>query len=67
VKTIRLYRTYRRLTLKNTWRNLTLAKGHARLWITDSKVTHSHDSVVAGNGAIEWIKFAVEITLPDDR
>jgi hypothetical protein len=36
-----------------------------RLWITDSKVTHFHDSVVDGNGAIEWMKFSVEITLPD--
>lgn len=26
-----------------------LAKGHGRLWITDSKVTHSHGSVNPGN------------------
>jgi hypothetical protein len=42
-----------------------LAKGHGRLWITDSKVTHSHDSVVQGNGAVELIRFSVEITLPN--
>jgi hypothetical protein len=41
-----------------------LAKGKGRLWITDSKVTHSHDSVSPGNGAIESMKFSVEITLP---
>jgi hypothetical protein len=42
-----------------------LAKGHGRLWITDSKVTYAHDNAVDGNGAIEWIKFGVEITLPN--
>jgi hypothetical protein len=42
-----------------------LAKGQGRLWITDSKTTHSHDSVVAGNGTVEWLKFSVEIKLPN--
>lgn len=37
--------------------------GKGRLWITASRVTHSHDSVAEGNGAIEWLKFSVEITL----
>ena len=41
-----------------------LATGRGRLWITDSKVTHDHDSVAPGNGAIEWMKFTVEIKLP---
>ena len=41
-----------------------LAKGQGRLWITDSKVTHARDISVAGHGAIEWLKFAVEIVLP---
>lgn len=41
-----------------------LPTGKGRVWITDSKVTHSRDSVVEGNGAIEWMKFSVEIKLP---
>ncbi len=41
-----------------------LPTGQGRVWITDSKVTHAHDNVVAGNGAIEWMKFSVEIKLP---
>ena len=45
--------------------NLTvLAKGEGRLWITDSKVTHSHGTVSRENGAVEWIRFTVEIKLP---
>ncbi len=40
-----------------------LVKGHGRLWIEDAKTTHSHDSTVAGNGTIEWIKFSIEIYL----
>ena len=40
-----------------------LPKG--RLWITDSRVTHSHGSVSKEQGAIEWIKFSVEIKLPN--
>jgi hypothetical protein len=38
-------------------------KSKGRLWITASRVTHSHDSVNKGNGAIEWLKFSVEIVL----
>ncbi len=41
-----------------------LPSGQGRLRITDSKVTHSHDSIVAGHGAIEWMKFSVEISFP---
>ena len=41
-----------------------LPTGQGRVWITDSKVTQAHDNVVAGNGAIEWMKFSVEIKLP---
>lgn len=44
-----------------------LAKGHGRLWITGSKLSHDHDSAVVGNGAIEWIKFSVEITLASPK
>jgi hypothetical protein len=40
-----------------------LANGEGRLWITDSRVTHSH-GLVGGNGAVEWMKFSVEIKLP---
>jgi len=44
-----------------------LAKGHGRLWITDSRLTHASDSVkiVGPHGDIEWIKFTAEIVLPD--
>jgi hypothetical protein len=41
-----------------------LAKGEGRLWITDSRVTHSHGTVGPENGAVEWMKFSVEIKLP---
>jgi hypothetical protein len=41
-----------------------LAKGQGRLWITDSKVTHSHGAVGPENGAIQWLKFTVEVKLP---
>ena len=41
-----------------------LANGEGRLWITDSRVTHSHGNISKEQGAIEWIKFSVEIKLP---
>ena len=41
-----------------------LAKGEGRLWITDSRVTHSHGVVGRENGAVEWMKFTVELKLP---
>jgi len=42
-----------------------LAKGQGRLWITDSRVTHSHGTVSPENGAVEWMKFSVEVKLPN--
>ena len=46
--------------------NLTLlAKGEGRLWITDSRITHSHGVVSPENVAVEWMKFSVEIKLPN--
>ena len=46
--------------------NLTLlAKGEGRLWITDARVTHSHGINGKEQGAVEWIKFSVEIRLPN--
>jgi hypothetical protein len=45
--------------------NLTLlAKGQGRFWITDSRVTHLHGAVSPAQGAIEWLRFAVEVKLP---
>lgn len=41
-----------------------LADGEGRLWITDGKATHSHGSISKEQGAVEWIKFSVEIKLP---
>jgi hypothetical protein len=38
--------------------------GKGRLWITDSKVSHVHDSAQNKSGRIEWMSFAVEIRLP---
>jgi hypothetical protein len=46
--------------------NLTLlAKGEGRIWITDARVTHSHGINGKEQGAVEWIKFSVEIRLPN--
>jgi hypothetical protein len=44
-----------------------LANGHGRLWITDSRVSHSHGLVSKEQGAVEWIKFSVEIKLPNSN
>jgi serine protease inhibitor len=41
-----------------------LANGEGRLWITDSRVTHSHGINSKEQGAVEWMKFSVEIKLP---
>jgi hypothetical protein len=38
--------------------------GKGRLWITDSKTTHASDTPDNKTGRIEWMKFAVEIILP---
>src|SRR5215831_17389790 len=42
----------------------TSAAGKGRLWITDSKISHSRDTPDEKLGRIEWMKFTVEITLP---
>jgi hypothetical protein len=44
-----------------------LPTGQGRVWITGSRVTHSHDNVVAGNGAVEWMQFSVEINLASQK
>jgi hypothetical protein len=41
-----------------------LANGEGRLWITDGRATHSHGASSMEQGAVEWIKFNVEIKLP---
>jgi hypothetical protein len=41
-----------------------VASGHGRFWITDSKITHSRGAVSKENGAVEWIRFSVEIQPP---
>jgi hypothetical protein len=41
-----------------------LADGEGRLWITDGRATHSHGGNSKEQGAVEWIKFSVEIKLP---
>lgn len=38
--------------------------GTGRLWITDSKISHAHDTPDDKRGRIEWMKFTVEIRLP---
>ena len=38
--------------------------GKGRLWITDSKISHSGDTPDEKLGKIEWMTFSVEITLP---
>ena len=38
--------------------------GKGRLWITDSKISHSHDTLDEKPGKIEWMRFRVEIRLP---
>ena len=41
-----------------------LADGQGRLWITDGRATHSHGINSKEQGAVEWMKFSVEIKLP---
>jgi hypothetical protein len=43
------------------------AKGKGRLWITDSKISHSGDTADDKSGTIEWMKFSVEIRLPASK
>jgi hypothetical protein len=38
--------------------------GKGRLWITDSRITHSGDTPDSKASVIEWMKFTVEIILP---
>ncbi len=38
--------------------------GTGRLWITDSRISHSGDTAEEKLGKIEWMKFSVEIVLP---
>jgi hypothetical protein len=38
--------------------------GKGRLWITDSKISHSGDTPADRLGRIEWMRFSVEISLP---
>ena len=40
-----------------------LTNGEGRLWITDSRVKHSHGINSKEHGAVEWMKFSVEIKL----
>ena len=39
--------------------------GKGRLWITDSRISHTGDTSDEKLGKIEWMKFSVEILLPD--
>lgn len=41
-----------------------LAKGEGRLWITGSRVAHSHGVNGRESGAVEWMKFTVELKMP---
>jgi hypothetical protein len=43
----------------------TSALGIGRLWITDSKITHANDTGDNKLGTIQWMKFTLEIKLPD--
>ncbi|MCU1258452.1 MAG: hypothetical protein JWO80_1337, partial [Bryobacterales bacterium] len=38
--------------------------GKGRLWITDSRISHSGDTPDDKLGKIEWMKFSVEVSLP---
>jgi hypothetical protein len=42
----------------------TLARGKGRLWITDSRISHTGDTPAEKLGKIESMSFRVEITLP---
>ena len=39
--------------------------GTGRLWITDSKISHAADNADNKLGNIEWMRFTVEIRLPN--
>jgi hypothetical protein len=40
--------------------------GRGRLWITDSRTSHAHDTPDDNLGSVEYFKFSVEIVLPRD-
>jgi len=42
----------------------TSARGKGRLWITDSRISHSDDTTVEKLGKIQSMRFSVEILLP---
>jgi len=41
-----------------------LARGKGRLWMTDSRISHSEDTAEDKKGFFEWMAFTVEILLP---
>jgi hypothetical protein len=41
--------------------------GRGRLWITDSRISHSSDTAEEKLGRIEWMRFSVEIILPQSQ
>jgi hypothetical protein len=45
----------------------TLAQGKGRLWITNSRISHSDDTAEQRLGKIQWMKFSVEILLPGNQ
>ncbi len=45
----------------------TSAGGIGRIWITDSKVSHTDDTPDHNHGKIQWMKFSVEILLPSKK
>jgi hypothetical protein len=63
----RLYRLLQSDPEKYVANLSSLAKGQGRLWITDSRVTHPHGDISSENGAVEWMKFTVEIKLPPPK
>jgi hypothetical protein len=38
--------------------------GKGRLWITESKISHTNDTPNQNEGEIKWLQFSVEIVLP---
>jgi hypothetical protein len=41
--------------------------GTGRLWITDSRISHANDTSDNKLGNIEWMRFTVEIRMPQQR
>jgi hypothetical protein len=42
-------------------------QGQGRLWITDFRISHASDTADDKRGVIEWIRFTVEIVLPNQK